>query len=182
MGIKQSLKSFIGSNTDALHNNMFTRPLMPRKGSDVNFSYKPTQAAWKDMREADKVVNNQKDRIAETKTAFEKATTDGDAAAVKTLEGKLKGQESQLKALNKKAANKSQTFGETAWDYAKTPLNYLGAKDYAGQDGRAMAIAARTGAVGAAWMGVNGLGRMATGGGMTYNNTGERDIAGIPFI
>lgn len=182
MGIKQSLKSFIGSNTDALHSNMFTKPLMFRKDSGMSFSTKDTKAAWDDMRTADKVVGEQKERIAEAQAAVKKHTDAGDAKAAKKAERQLNSLQGRMGGLEDNAAKQSKAFGETAWDYAKRPLDYVTAKDYKGQDGRAMAAMARGTAVGAAWMGMNGIGRAVTGGGMTYNNTGERDIAGIPFI
>lgn len=34
----------------------------------------------------------------------------------------------------------------------------------------------------AAYMGVNAVGRLASGGSLTRNNQGERDIAGVPFL
>ena len=182
MGIKQSLKSFIGSNTDALHSNMFTKPLMFRPGSGMTASPKQTKAAWDDMRKADKVVGEQKERIADVKSEMKKLADAGDADGAKALEGKLGSLQGRLGSLEGRASKKSEAFGTQAWDYAKTPLKYFGASDYKGQDGRAMAIMARGAAGGAAWMGLNAAGRVATGGGMTYNNTGERDIAGIPFI
>lgn len=40
----------------------------------------------------------------------------------------------------------------------------------------------KTGAVAGTWMGANAIGRGMSGGGMTYNNDGRRDIAGIPFM
>lgn len=38
------------------------------------------------------------------------------------------------------------------------------------------------GTVAAGWFALNSIGRAMTGGGFTYNSSGERDIAGIPFI
>lgn len=75
-----------------------------------------------------------------------------------------------------------QNFKDT---YGKAPgmiKDYMMASDFKGRDGRGMALAQRWGVVGAGWMGLNMAGRAVTGGSLAYNNTGERDIAGIPFI
>lgn len=42
--------------------------------------------------------------------------------------------------------------------------------------------AVKAGAVGAGWMALNGAGRLASGGTATTNNSGQRDIMGIPLI
>jgi hypothetical protein len=49
-----------------------------------------------------------------------------------------------------------------------------------GEGGKKSAI--RIGTAAAGYMGVNMAGRAITGGSLTTNNNGERDIAGIPFI
>ncbi|WP_422661777.1 hypothetical protein ACK8P5_25825 (plasmid) [Paenibacillus sp. EC2-1] len=49
-------------------------------------------------------------------------------------------------------------------------------------DGRAMTLAKRYGAVAAGSVGLGTAGRFLTGGDMTHDNRGNRDIAGIPFI
>lgn len=48
--------------------------------------------------------------------------------------------------------------------------------------GTASQVAAKWGALGAGAFMLNGAGRALTGGGVTYNATGERDIMGIPFV
>jgi hypothetical protein len=53
---------------------------------------------------------------------------------------------------------------------------------YAVGEGTIGQRAIKTGAMGGAYMGGNTLVRGASGGGATYNNDGERDIAGIPFL
>jgi hypothetical protein len=53
---------------------------------------------------------------------------------------------------------------------------------YAVAEGTMGQRAIKTGAIGGAYMGGNTMLRGATGGGATYNNDGERDIAGIPFL
>lgn len=60
--------------------------------------------------------------------------------------------------------------------------DYMMGRDYKGRDGRLAALAQRWGVAGGAYMGVNMAGRAVTGGSFAYNNQGERDIAGIPFI
>ena len=67
-------------------------------------------------------------------------------------------------------------------DMIKGVGGYFAASDMRGMGGRAMTAAVRTGTAGAAYMGANAGLRYMSGGGLTYNNQGERDIAGIPFI
>lgn len=55
------------------------------------------------------------------------------------------------------------------------------AKDYL-WGGSVGQIAARNGALVGGYLGVSAAGRAVSGGGLTYNNQGQRDIAGIPFI
>jgi hypothetical protein len=74
-----------------------------------------------------------------------------------------------------KAANAIEAGFNGAVDWAL-------ARDYKNRNGRAMAIAQRGAVMGLGYMGVNTGMRVLTGGDMLHNNTGERDIAGIPFI
>ena len=59
--------------------------------------------------------------------------------------------------------------------------NYQGAKDWLGS-GTRMDTVKKVGMVAGAYAGANVGLRELNGGGATYNNRGERDIAGIPFI
>lgn len=72
------------------------------------------------------------------------------------------------------------------WESAKgTPgkaKDWMIAKDRAHQDDRFKTAAMRSGLAVGGYVGINAAGRAATGGGMTYNNRGERDIAGVPFV
>lgn len=42
--------------------------------------------------------------------------------------------------------------------------------------------AVKAGVLGAGWMGLNGAGRLVSGGSATTNNAGQRDIMGVPLI
>lgn len=48
--------------------------------------------------------------------------------------------------------------------------------------GSAGQVAAKWGAVAGAGLILNGTGRAMTGGGATYNSSGQRDIMGVPFV
>ncbi len=64
----------------------------------------------------------------------------------------------------------------------KQGWGYLTAADRAGSNDRFKVGAMRTGLAVGAYAGANAGLRYMSGGGITYNNRGERDIAGIPFI
>jgi hypothetical protein len=49
-------------------------------------------------------------------------------------------------------------------------------------EGTAAQVATKWGVVAGTYMTLNAMGRAATGGGVTYNAAGQRDIMGIPFI
>jgi gas vesicle protein len=68
------------------------------------------------------------------------------------------------------------SHGREAWDMTKR----MG--QWAFTEGSARDRLIKGGAVVGGYMGANMIGRATTGGGLTYNNRGERDIAGIPFI
>ena len=66
-----------------------------------------------------------------------------------------------------------EVTGKDKMGYMRFAGGYFGDKTYGGTRVKA--------AIGA-YAGVNIGGRFLSGGGITRNNTGERDIAGIPFI
>ena len=66
-----------------------------------------------------------------------------------------------------------EVTGKDKMGYMRFAGGYFGDKTYGGTRVKA--------AIGA-YAGVNIGGRFLSGGGVTRNNTGERDIAGIPFI
>jgi hypothetical protein len=65
-------------------------------------------------------------------------------------------------------ASAARDMGVGAWQYMNS--------------GNAIQRAAKMGVAGAGWMAGNTMLRGANGGSFGYNNDGERDIAGIPFI
>lgn len=72
-------------------------------------------------------------------------------------------------------SGKTEMLGSAISNYYAGPdVNYLG-KGY--KDGLA-----RAGATAGAYAGVNAVARGISGGSMTRNKDGERDIAGIPFV
>lgn len=66
-------------------------------------------------------------------------------------------------------------FWNTAGSVAKGTFHAMNA-------GSAGQVAAKWGTVAAGYMAINGIGRGLSGGGLTYNNTGQRDIMGVPFV
>lgn len=67
-------------------------------------------------------------------------------------------------------------------DTPKAIKNWMLAKDFSGDPEQFKVAAGRIGVVGGAYAGLAIGGRYISGGGVTYNNQGQRDIAGIPFV
>lgn len=78
----------------------------------------------------------------------------------------LAAQKDAMKGYGKRDMAKG--YGKEAWGFMRAGT--------AGQQ------AVKFGAAGAAYMGVNAVGRAVTGGGATYNSSGQRDIMGVPLI
>lgn len=95
---------------------------------------------------------------------------------MQTLDAQSGIRKAQIDAGNQQIADGVVGMGRSATDWITA------ADKKAEGAGRAMAMGARVGAVaGASVLAGTGI-RAMNGGGLTYNNQGERDIAGIPFI
>lgn len=134
------------------------------------------RAAEQDKNLAEAVTLNEKgvtsdEMLAAQRTAF-------DAKKERYLQ-RVKDNENRLTNL---AEDRGSMVSGGLASMAKGVGGYFAASDMRGMSGRAMTAAVRTGTAGAAYMGANAGLRYMSGGGMTYNNQGERDIAGIPFI
>lgn len=141
---------------------------------------KMNQAGRLDKRIANDIAKNEK-KMAGIKS--DKGLSDADRTnALSALEARNKTLAGRQSGLTDVADEYQDAMVSGAGDMMKSVGRYFGATDLRGQSGRAMAIGVR-GAVGAgAYMGANTALRYVSGGGMTHNNQGERDIAGIPFI
>lgn len=73
-------------------------------------------------------------------------------------------------------ASKYSDFDLTMLDKYSYAHDYFSNREYAGTRKKFVA------GVGAGYLGVSAINRVAFGGTLTRNNRGERDIAGIPFI
>lgn len=71
--------------------------------------------------------------------------------------------------------NPQTSLHGTAWDVTKHSFKAMNA-------GSAGQIATKWGAVAGGYLAVNGAGRALTGGGATYNASGDRDIMGVPLV
>lgn len=87
--------------------------------------------------------------------------------------GKKEAEENLIKA--KATRDGDPGFFSTAGGVAKGTLNAM-------NTGSAGQVAAKWGAAAGVYMVANGTGRAATGGGVTYNSRGQRDIMGVPLI
>jgi hypothetical protein len=127
--------------------------------------------------------------------ALETAAQKGDTAGMRAAMRELRGTDEYQNFLNQVGMRQAerqnirglenQAYQNYKDSYGKYPgmiKDYMLARDFKGKDGRTMALAQRWGVAGAGWMGMNMAGRAVTGGSFAYNNQGERDIAGIPFI
>lgn len=147
-----------------------------------------TKNSGRKMGKYDKMSKDVNTRIAQLqkdKTAALKADGLDDARKAEIALGfdnQIKSQQRRLDTLTERSGVNQDNMMDGAGDALKSVGRYFGATDLRGQSGRAMAVGVR-GAVGVgAYMGANTAMRYVSGGGMTYNNQGERDIAGIPFI
>lgn len=112
-------------------------------------------------------------QIGGMKSQLETAQKANDLDQAKVLTnaiGKMNAEQSGL------AFKKMMSYGAQAGAHTKR----VGA--WAAFEGNARERAIKTGAVAGAYAGLNVAGRGLSGGGVTYNNDGQRDIAGIPFF
>lgn len=131
------------------------------------------------------VLNARKETMTNTKSEIEKARTtiadnrkmmdglDKDSDDFKALQTQIASREDVIKAQTKKQSDVGlmKTYGDVA-GHAWGAMN-------AGSAGQ---IATKWGAVGAGYMALNAAGRGLSGGGATYNSSGQRDIMGVPLI
>jgi hypothetical protein len=103
-------------------------------------------------------------------------------AAKKVLQGRIDSLSAAQKVAGEHAGAMQDSMVGGIADMGKSIGRYFGATDMRDQSGRFLTAATRVGAAGGAYMGAATGARYLSGGGLTYNNKGERDIAGIPFI
>ena len=93
---------------------------------------------------------------------------------VKTLTGQRQQFEEALAAATSRRDGDPGLWGTTK-DVGSGLWNTMNA-------GSTADVATKWGAVAGGYLALNGVGRAVTGGGVTYNSSGQRDIMGIPFI
>lgn len=141
---------------------------------------KMSQASRMDSRLASKISKNEKEAA---KIKADKGLGEADRErALATLSSRHKQLSGRKNGLSDTADGYQDQMVSGIGDTIKGVGRYFGATDMRGQSGRATAMAVRGGVAAAGYMGANTALRYVSGGGMTYNNTGERDIAGIPFL
>lgn len=113
-----------------------------------------------------------------------KGTTDPDELIkLKQLNGQRKDITRRGTQLGKRGEGLAEGMAGSLTNMGGSLKNWATAADMKGAGGgRAMAIGARAGAVVGGSVALGTGVRAVNGGGMTYNNRGERDIAGIPLI
>ena len=79
------------------------------------------------------------------------------------------------KDMNSLRLDSALSYGRQGWDYTKRAGSWA-------MEGNGWDRAKKVGILAGGATAVNGTGRMLSGGGVTYNNDGERDIMGIPFV
>lgn len=176
-------KSLLKSNRDAASDSGIGRLFMSQSDLGIKSSYNDLREGGKDLRAAEKVISKSTAKKNKYQKQLEKAQEDGtDLAGQAELMDKIRHHEGKIADHREFSTQAAERTGAGIGGLWKGTRKYFTGEDLAGQDGRAMAVAARVGGAGAAYMGINGGLRYMSGGGMTYNNQGERDIAGIPFI
>jgi hypothetical protein len=139
----------------------------------------------KSYEKAKGLVDARKSTMDQTKARIDEARTvitdnrkmqeglDKNSDDFKALQGGIADQEAVIKAQTK--AQGDVGFWKTYGGVAKQGFHAM-------NEGTGAQIATKWGAVGAGYLAVNGMGRAATGGGATYNSSGQRDIMGVPLI
>ena len=167
-------------------------------GNNLNANKTITHAIKKDMRTARRVERSAvasatkhagTDAGKTAKNIAKRAHEEGNAAkgAGKFMKGKDMSTIDAIKSYRNSRLNVAEGFAKDGklGTMGKIASDMGTAKSLAGSyfmGGTAAQNATRIGTVGAGYMGVNLAGRGLTGGTLTKNNKGERDIAGIPFI
>ena len=182
MGIYSMGKSLIKSNSDAAKNTGLGRLFLPQNDLGIKRGYDSAKTGMKDLQNAEQIMAASPKGKKKWEAVRDAAAERGDAFDVEQANAMLAHNKNQLGIATAASPAASKQVGGGIGEMWKGTRGYFTGADLAGQDGRTMAAAARIGAAGAAYMGVNGGLRYLSGGGMTYNNQGERDIAGIPFI
>lgn len=141
------------------------------------------QAGKTDIQKAQNLVTGNANRVAdlEKKLKYEK-----DPEKIQQLQNALELRKAQTGKYDKNLEQVSEAGYDTMaggiTDMAKSIPNYFMATDMRGLQGRAMVAGTRIGVGAGVYMGGAAGLRYMSGGGLTYNNAGEQDIAGIPFI
>ncbi len=131
--------------------------------------------AAKEARNARSGISKLEDEVTSFKNAAQHAGPDFQGA----YESQIHNRTQQIGDM-KSSVDKYHRAGASGLrDIAGGVGSFFTGGDYAGQGmKRAGVVAARHGAIGAGMVGL----RYASGGTMTQNNKGQRDIAGVPFF
>jgi hypothetical protein len=178
------LVKHIASNTgETLLGLPVLNKLRPQGGGvGIKSNFNGMKQSHKDMAEANRVLKSGNETEKRLTAMRDKAMKDGntnDVTMANNMLSQMKNERSMYEG-TRDAATKSTA--DSMNDMVKGVGRYFGATDMRGQSGRFMTGAVRNGAaVGGVMAAGTGL-RYLSGGGMTYNNQGQRDIAGIPFI
>lgn len=154
------------------------------KGTGYKAGLDNVKGGYNDMHNADLALQAHNNRISSMESALSKAQANNDVAGIERITNQLnkrKAKTGKYEGLVDSAATSgTDRMAGGLSDMGKGIGNYFTAKDV--NKGRMMTSAVRIGGAGAAYMGAATGARYLSGGGLTYNNQGERDIAGIPFI
>lgn len=167
---KMAVGGKIFSNVDINRNNTYSRLLNDEKGfggSEHGDKAMAEISHYKEARNRRKEGNNELRQLQKERGDMERDPAKPDMTAIDNM---IKAQQT----VNLEAANEKGLFG-TAAGVTKHTFNAM-------NSGTAGQIASKWGMVAGAGIVVNGAGRAMTGGGVTYNSSGQRDIMGIPLI
>lgn len=174
-------------SNESVRNNAFMKPLIAKNDLGMNEARKGMKQSRADMKTVKKSRSGISDEITKNNKALSTLEGKRDTMSEADFLTKKAGHEAEIKRLEGKKEGFTTDYEghQDAWmnsgiDAMSSIGKYFKASDV--EDGRFFTAAARIGAAGGVYAGAAVGTRAINGGGATYNNRGERDIAGIPFI
>lgn len=168
-------QSVLDANLDANRNTLFGRIFDDEKGLGGGKHAQRIQdrreITKKDKEIYEKEMGAHRESLSQQQALRQEAQNAGESAEnLSRIEKSIKAADDKMRQTKRKTG-----FVDNAWNNTADTFRAM-------NSGNAAQIATKWGAVAAAGVVVNGTGRALTGGGVTYNSSGERDIMGIPFV
>lgn len=165
----------LNANVDVNRNTLFARIFDDEKGLGGASHANKAQDSWAVHKRDKEIYNNNMNEHREQLGDLTKNRQDAQAAGdpaevINVYDQGIKATEEAMRKTTRKTS-----LPGTAWDATKHTFQAM-------NSGTAGQIATKWGAVAGAGFVINGTGRALSGGTMTTNASGERDIMGVPFV